>query len=258
MLFVICNLNLFYLVLIGLAGGSLGGLLGVGGGLITVPALHLLRGEPMHVAVGASLFSNAVVGAASAWRYSLQGRVSKAWVMRIVAGTLVGGLGGIFVASSLSGEGLRKVFGAFAALSALDLFIQRKGSQEDGLEAPPPPWSAAAVVGLPTGFAAGILGIGGGIVAVPLQRRIYRVPIKVAIGNSAASIPFTCVLAGSFALRAFEGQSPGSVLAISGLMALGGLVGALASATLSARVSAKALRVVFSVFLALTAFRMLK
>ena len=49
-------------------------------------------------------------------------------------------------------------------------------------------WQAALLVGVPTGFVSGLLGVGGGVVAVSLQRRYLGVGLRSAIANSAAMI----------------------------------------------------------------------
>jgi len=49
-------------------------------------------------------------------------------------------------------------------------------------------WKTALLVGLPTGLVSGLLGVGGGVMAVPLQRRVLGVPMRTAIANSAATI----------------------------------------------------------------------
>jgi uncharacterized membrane protein YfcA len=56
------------------------------------------------------------------------------------------------------------------------------------------PWSKIVLVAIPTGLIAGLLGIGGGLLAVPLQHRWLRVPMRTAIANSTSLIVVTSLI----------------------------------------------------------------
>lgn len=243
-------------LLIGLGAGVVGGLLGVGGGVIAVPALLFIQGYPMHLVIAATLFSNVVVGLSSAWRYSKQGRIHKDWVVRIVAGALVGGVIGVWCASYLSGDVLRKAFGLFAAWAAIDIIFLSRGLDEEGQPVPEAKQSAIYGIGFPMGLSAGFLGIGGGALAIPLQRKFFGIPIKIAIANSAASIPIICLISGLLAVHKF-GLDPRQVGLLGFQLGLGGMVGAQVSAALSAYLPGSLLRNLFAVLLVFVAYKML-
>lgn len=243
-------------LLIGLGAGVVGGLLGVGGGVIAVPALLFIQGYPMHLVIAATLFSNVVVGLSSAWQYSKQGRVHKEWVIRIVAGAIVGGIIGVWCASRLPGDVLRKAFGLFAAWAAIDIIFLSKGLDEDGQKVPKATKRAIYGIGFPMGLSAGFLGIGGGALAIPLQRKFFSIPIKIAIANSAASIPLICLISGLLAVYNF-GLDPRQVGMLGLQLGIGGMVGAQASAALSSYLPGSLLRNLFAVLLVFLAYRML-
>jgi len=106
-------------VLIGLAGGFAGGMLGIGGGAIYVPALVILLGVDQHSAQGASLVAivpTAVVGSITHFRNkNIDGPV----VVQIVPIAIVAGFAAGFVADKLDATTLQRIFGAVMAYLAL-------------------------------------------------------------------------------------------------------------------------------------------
>ena len=97
-------------LLIGLAAGALGGLLGVGGGVLFVPGLVIVVGLTQHEAEGTSLLAIvpvALVGALSQDRYG-NVRRSDALLMGVLS--IAGAAGGVVLANALSGAILRVAF----------------------------------------------------------------------------------------------------------------------------------------------------
>jgi uncharacterized membrane protein YfcA len=92
-------------------------------------------------------------------------------------------------------------------------------------------WRLAALVAIPTGLVAGMLGVGGGVMAVPLQRRFLRIPIRNAIANSAAIIMVTSLIGAfgkNYAYLSEHAQSLDSLRLAAVLIPtaiLGGLLG---------------------------------
>jgi hypothetical protein len=83
---------------IGLGGGALTPLLGVAGGVVMVPALFLLLGQPFGVARAAALAAGAVAALRSLWLHSRAGNVSFALGLPLAAGALLGALAGVVAA----------------------------------------------------------------------------------------------------------------------------------------------------------------
>lgn len=112
--------------LIGLAAGILAGLVGVGGGIIIVPALVYFFGMDQHTAQGTSL---AVllppVGLFAFLQYYRAGHVDVKVAALIVVGLLIGGWVGGGWAQQLSGPGLRKGFAVLMAAAAVKMFFQK-------------------------------------------------------------------------------------------------------------------------------------
>ena len=99
------------LLLLGVAAGALSGLVGIGGGIVLVPALVIGLGLSQHTAQGTSLavLAMPVVGL-GAWQYYQKDHVNFPYALIIAAGFVVGGLFGGKLANALPAEAIRKVF----------------------------------------------------------------------------------------------------------------------------------------------------
>ena len=108
-------------IVVGLAAGVLAGLFGVGGGILFVPALTIVLGLEQHHAQGTSLLAILPTVAVGAWRQHRYGNVR--WKPALVLGLAgIGGVvGGGFVAESLPGNVLRRLFAALLVLTAIQL-----------------------------------------------------------------------------------------------------------------------------------------
>jgi uncharacterized membrane protein YfcA len=108
-------------LVVGFAAGVLAGLFGVGGGILFVPALTLTLGLEQHHAQATSLLAILPTVAVGTWRQARYGNVR--WRASIALG--VAGIGGVvaggFLAESLPGSVLRRLFGALLVLTAVQL-----------------------------------------------------------------------------------------------------------------------------------------
>lgn len=175
--------------MVGAVAGILAGLLGIGGGIVTVPCLYYifyLIGYPqsylMLLAVGTSLAAMVFNTASSTWAHHRRRAVLwDAW-KKMVLGLLLGsGLGALF-AKYLPGTILKIFFGIFLCILAVN-FWGKHSFHEEPHRLPKMPlmllWS------LSIGAISNILGIGGGTLIVPFLTRC-KVSSKNAIGTSAA------------------------------------------------------------------------
>ncbi len=109
-------------IAVGLAGGGLGGLIGLGGGFVMVPLFIYLFRMSQHAAQGTSL---AVllppVGILSVLQYYRAGHVELTVALWAALGFLVGGWLGGTAAQLIGGAALRRVFAVFLILAAIDL-----------------------------------------------------------------------------------------------------------------------------------------
>lgn len=111
--------TIIYGVLIGLAGGFAGGMLGIGGGAIYVPAMVLLLDRGQHVAQGASLAAIVATGLVGGATHLRQQNVDLPTVAFVAPLAVVTGFGAALLAGVLDAEVLRRVFAFVAAYLAL-------------------------------------------------------------------------------------------------------------------------------------------
>ena len=111
-------------ILIGVAAGMLGGLVGVGGGLIIVPALVYFMGMSQHSAQGTSLGLILLpVGILAVLNYYKQGHVDFRVVGLLAIGFLAGSYFGSKIALNLPQETVKKIFAAFMIVVALKMLF---------------------------------------------------------------------------------------------------------------------------------------
>ena len=185
-------------LLTGTVAGLMAGLLGVGGGLIIVPALATLfvhqgftPDTVMHYAVGTSLATIIPTSISSLLAHQRRGSVHWPVVRIMVPGILLGALASAWLAKQFSSAGLALVFGVFVMLVAVQLLAGAKPSPHRQL----PGVAALGITGSVIGLVSGLLGIGGGSLTVPFLLW-NRVDIRLAVGT-AATIGLPIAIAGT-------------------------------------------------------------
>ena len=177
-----------FLLAVGAFAGILAGLLGVGGGIVLVPAFyyvfHALGHEGpnvMQVCVATSLATIVVTSVRSVKAHAARGAVDfgvlRGWWPGIVAGALAGSL----VATRLRSETLTAIFAGLALTVALYMAVSRPGWRL--AETMPTGWRRW-LYAPGVGFASVLMGIGGGSFGVPLMT-LHGVPIHRAVATAA-------------------------------------------------------------------------
>lgn len=177
------------LAAVGCLSGFLAGLLGVGGGIVIVPALFYVfdfldidDSVRAHLAVGTSLATiiptSIISLRAHQKRQSVDTDLLRSWAPAVAAGVLIG----IIIAAWVDGSALTSIFGAVALIVCAHMMFTPEGARlRDDL--PRQPWRSllAAVIGtLST-----LMGIGGGTLSVPILS-LFNFPLRRAIGTAAA------------------------------------------------------------------------
>jgi hypothetical protein len=183
------------LIGVGLATGALGGLLGIGGSIIMIPVLTLVFGHDQHLSQASAMIVNVFVSAPAAIRHHRAGAVDWPVVRRMLPAGLVLIIVGVEVSNRLDHALLMRVFGAFL-IYVIYQNVRKlvDGRQTTGEGPDQRTWTRSSAVGGIMGFMAGLLGIGGGIIAVPLLQRITHLPLRRCIGVSATAMCVTATI----------------------------------------------------------------
>jgi len=187
------------LVLVGLAAGALGGLLGIGGSIVMIPVLVLAFRHDQHLAQAAAMIVNVFVSGPAVFRHQRAKAIEWTIVGRMLPAGLVFIIIGVQVSNLFDHEMLKRIFGLFLIyviiVNVRKLFDRTDAMEGDDVRSG---WFSSSLVGGCMGFAAGLLGIGGGILAVPLLQRICHLPLRRCIAVSATAM---CVTAPFGAIR---------------------------------------------------------
>ncbi len=255
------------LIATGCIAGVLAGLLGVGGGIIVVPVLFTMLGlidiDPsvrMHVAVGTSLASIVITSVISARSHHKRGAVDidllRKWGVWIFAGSVAGTL----VAGAVDGPVLSMVFACVALAVALYMATT---SADFRLRESLPTGIAGQSSGFVIGGLSAMMGIGGGTLCVPYFNA-FGFPVHRAVGTAAAiglviALPATIgFVATGWGIPALPQASVGHVNLL-GLVLIAPFTSLAAplGVRLAHRLSARALKLLFALFLFATSARML-
>ena len=270
----------------GVAAGAFGSLLGLGGGVLIVPLLTLGFGLPLREAVGVSLICVIMTSSAAAGVYLERHVANLRLGMTLELFTATGALIGGSIAFLLDERLLALLFAVLLLYVAVTM--ARAGTPEPVLDAdedvaddPPPDTLAPATAVVPSdpptlleglsgpgyrvrnlgrgvvvatgaGVVSALLGIGGGIIKVPLMNIAMGVPLRVATATSNMMIGITA--AASALIYAIHG---GLDVYVAGPTAIGVFIGATAGSRLGHRVELRYLRLLFVVVMVYTAIEML-
>lgn len=266
----------------GVAAGVFGSLLGLGGGLLIVPLLSLGFGLPLREAVGVSLVCVIVTSSASAGVYLQRRQANLRLGMVLELFTSIGAVVGGAIAFLLDERLLAGVFAllllyvaatmARAGRRAATLTAPDEASPDVEDDAEPDEEAAtvdpdagtlglapervrrmplAAAVSVGAGVASALLGIGGGIIKVPLMHVALGVPLRISTATSNLMVGITASTSAIvYLLRG------GIDAYAAGPTAVGVFIGASLGSRLGHRVNVPLLRLLFVAVLAYTAFQM--
>lgn len=244
---------------IGFSSGVASGAFGIGGALLSTPLIRWALDAPPLIAVGTTLpviIPSAITGVIA---YIRTGFVqTRTAVITASAGGLFAVLGAL-TTQLVNGQLLLIATAAFIFVLSIRMLPGKK--EPRGEQRLPPTVAVLLAVGAVSGFVAGLLGIGGGVILVPVLSGLLRFPIKTALGTSLAvvaaqAIPATLThwiignidwsIAGGLVLGVIPGAHIGSRLAIASEDAKLRTVTAVAMAILALAFGATELRELLS------------
>lgn len=186
---------------IGVIGGLIGGLLGVGGGILFVPCLHygfqavgIEADLSIKLAIATSLAIILVTALSAAVGHTLNGSVDPRAVFVMAGMALPSAFVGAAIGHIIGGDFLQSLFG-FVTLFASIQFLRPIPPKHDKTDHEIST-SNYIMVGGVSGLFSSILGVGGGIITVPLLHLALDMPMNRAVANSSGLIVFSA-LAGS-------------------------------------------------------------
>lgn len=258
-------LELLEVAAIGLAAGTMGGLAGFGGSLVMLPGLALILGYTddaqtrQHVYMAAAMVVNVLVSLPAARRHHIAKSV-RFDVARVVLPVMVVTIIlGVALSNMFEGRRLNLLLAAFiAGYCVYNLHRFARKAPEPVPDPDRSPLLRSAFVGAVTGIVAGLLGIGGGVLMVPMFQLFARLPLRQAIGTSSAIMVVTATFGATakFATLHSHGLHPGDaailVLALGPTAFVGGRFGAM----LTHRLPLQTVRVAISLLLLIAAARL--
>lgn len=185
-------------LLLGAMVGFFAGLLGIGGGLIMVPALtfifsaqHFPADRILHLALGTTMAAIIFTSVSSLRTHNAHGAVNWQVVQYLTPGIVIGTLGGATLAGALSSRFLSVVFVVFIFYAATQMLLKTTPKPSRQLPGKAGMFAAGSVIGAISSLVA----IGGGLLTVPFLS-ICNVRLQQAIGTAAA-VGFPIALAGA-------------------------------------------------------------
>lgn len=258
---------------LGLGAGTVGGLAGIGGSLIILPGLAIIFGyadaahTEQHLYMASAMCVNVLVAIPAALRHHKAGAVRFDLLPWIMGSMIVGIVGGVLLSNRVEGETLTYLLAAFiVAYALLNLWrvIRNRaerpstiGTGAKGLR------GRMCVIGGAAGGFGGLLGLGGGVVMVPLLQVMGKLKLREAIATSLTVMPITAAVGASLKVISLPGHELLGeplrrisvlwlVLAMGPAAVLGGRLGA----SLNHALPVRWVRAVVSVVLLIAAARM--
>lgn len=245
------------LLLLGVFSGFIAGLLGLGGGLIMVPALlYLLAGSTdqtvlMHTAVGTALASMVFTSISSVWAHHRHGAIHWHNFNKLTPTILLGAFSGAMLTKVMSFDSMRLFFSLFVfSVAVIMYFGLSSAAHVDSLKK----W-VWQITGYIIGLVSAVVGIGGGTMTTPFLT-YNNVDIKNAIATSAAvGMPIAVAGVLGFIVAGWNVESTSGDLGFINAQALMSIVAmsvlfAPLGAKVAHNVDGKKLKKFFAIFLA--------
>ena len=235
---------LIYLV-VGLAAGVVGGLLGTGGCALMMPVIRFGFHFDPAIAVGTTLTAVVFTAGSGAFQHMRMKNVDKTTAIQVgvsgVVGVIIGSI--IFAYIKDYGDVIDLIIGvAFILVSLRMLYEGLLG------KTPPPPAGTSmpgtvaskSVLGASVGTLTGIIGLGGGYALVPAFLYFMKAPMKLAIGTSMAAFVWMALVGAAFKIYQGVVNIPVAIT-----LGIGALVGAIYGAKLVAKFKPNVLKALF-------------
>ncbi|MBL4697643.1 MAG: sulfite exporter TauE/SafE family protein [Phycisphaerales bacterium] len=257
--------QILFRVLLGLIAGCVGGLAGLGGSIIMIPALAMFWGyddeerSKHHIYMAAAMTVNVVVALSSSILHAKKGAARRDVLVALIPSMAVGMILGVLLSSGSKGGWSLIAFAGFIWIYCLYNIITTIKKIPDYPEDNPSPaaWKMISV-GLIVGMISGYLGIGGGILLVPLLS-MTKLPLRHAIAGSAGAMWISSIVGASMKFYTLPGLGLSITEALNFAlpMGAGALVGAYLGAMLAHKLKLPHLKLVIALILGVASVRMI-
>jgi uncharacterized membrane protein YfcA len=190
-----------FLIFVGLGCvvGFLAGMFGIGGGLLIVPLLvfsysysGVSPSIQTHLAIGTSLFTIIFTSLMSSFQHYKQKNIYWPAVFAIGLSSALTAFGTARLAAGLSGKHLRIVFAFVVIIAGIRMLIESEAESHKKLEFLSKPGTFSLIgIGLVSGIVSALAGVGGGVITIPMMYYFLRMPLKLTIGTSSATVIIT-------------------------------------------------------------------
>lgn len=265
-------------VLIGLIAGVVGGLAGLGGSIIMLPAMAMIWGYTIngeedesqtrhHVYMAAAMCVNVIVALSSTLMHAKKKAARKDVLMSLVPSMTAGMAAGVIFAGESPGRWSIIAFACFIWLYCIyNIVTSIKQVPDHPEDSPSPAHWKMVIVGLFVGSVSGYLGIGGGILLVPLLQ-ISGLPLRHAIAGSAGVMWISSIIGASLKLYTlptihYPPPNESVHLLISDAIGfavpigVGALVGAYGGAWIAHKIKLPHLKLIIALILAIASIKM--
>ena len=208
-------------VLLGAALGTVGGLFGIGGGLIAIPALGVLFGLDQQLAQGTALVMVVPNVMLALWRYHQRNRIELRHALPLATMGFCFALLGSIWAVGIDAQAMRIGFVVFlVALSVYNLMRMFMTAAAPTAQMRYS-WPWLGVLGAASGVMGGLFGVGGAVVATPVLTSVFGTTQVVAQGLSLAlALPSTGVTLATYALHQQVDWHIALPMAVGGLLSI--------------------------------------
>lgn len=252
---------------IGLAAGILGGLAGIGGSMIMLPGLALVFGysdarhSDQHVYMAAAMAVNVLVSIPATRRHARAGAVRRDLVLRMLPPMVAAIIGGVLISNVVDGYILSRLLALFIAGYSLFNIFRVFRPRTDATR--PPERTGRLLltaIGATAGLVGGLLGLGGGVVTVPMLQIFANIRLRMAIATSSAVMVASALIGAALKFATLSQAAPTrswtEAAWLVAAMAPGAIIGGTLGASLAHRLPLRIVRTVVSVILLIAAARL--
>ena len=182
----------FLYILCGLTAGLLGGYLGLGGGIVMVPFLTVIAGVDIKTAVPVSVTAIVVNSFSASNEYLKKGMVDMELVVLLSIFMIMGNITGSNLALIIPGKYTQLLLSLILLYTAFSLIKGRKATEKMTFSDNRGKYIVICTfISFATGVLAGLVGIGGGVILVPVMYLIIGLPLTTARGTSSLMVGFS-------------------------------------------------------------------